>query len=138
LLPLMLIGQTPQVEFYVQDNAFGIQKGYALNWKNESAFSFGIFHQSTNTFSLEKKGSNYTFQGASASLRLIKCGKLSFQSNLKMGLVQNTFFTISPELQTNIYIFKIMDIGISTAYRVGEPAFGLKIMLHPFARKTKR
>ena len=135
LIVITLLGYTASAQVltgqtYIQKTVMGMQKGFGFRVQTNKGLGLGFIHQSNLKRDREATGSSYSLYGVEAVVPLTKCGNMRFYFSPKAGFVNERFFIIIPELETEIRITNRISTAITAGIRARESATGLKIMVH--------
>ncbi len=137
LLTLILVFQsllcTSQVitgQAYIQQTVMGAQKGFGLRIQNNAGWGLGMIHQSNLKSTQEGLDQKYPFYGLELVAPLAKCGNMQFFLTPKAGFVNEYFFILIPEVETELRISENFSAAITAGIRAREASTGLKVLLH--------
>src|SRR4051812_40755513 len=80
----------------------GYEYGCALTFRTKSQFFFGTFYQTTFKRSSENIQVSNPFYGLVASAPLMKCDRMNFHANTRIGLINKTFLVMIPGIETEL------------------------------------
>ncbi len=127
--------QTITGQAYVQQTVMGIQKGFSLRIQNKAGWGIGMIHQSGLKSTQEEPNEKYPFHGLELIVPLTKSGKMQLFFAPKIGYVNNYFFVLIPEVETELKISERISVSITAGIRAREASTGFKILLHLLANK---
>ncbi|WP_424963646.1 hypothetical protein [Ekhidna sp.] len=120
-----LTGQT-----YLQNTVMGLQKGFGLRIQTNKGLGVGLVHQSNLRSTKEGLNEKYPFYGIETVVPLTKCGNMRFFLTPKAGFVNEDFFVLIPEVETEIKITDTFSAAITAGIRARESATGIKLLIH--------
>ncbi|MEQ9468295.1 MAG: hypothetical protein RLN88_12855 [Ekhidna sp.] len=117
-------------EAYVQNTVMGLQKGYGLRIQTNKGLGIGLVHQSNLNVKGESLDEKYPFYGIETIVPLTRCGNMRLFFTPKAGFVNEHFFVIIPEVETEIRISDTFSTALTAGIRARESAVGVKLMVH--------
>lgn len=120
-----LTGQT-----YLQNTVMGLQKGIGLRVQTNKGLGLGMVYQSNLYSNGERLNENYAFYGIEMIIPLTKCGNMRFFLTPKAGFVNEDFFVLIPEVETEIKITNRFSAAITAGIRARESSTGIKLLVH--------
>lgn len=130
IVQLTASSQSLTGQAFLQQTVMGTQKGFGLRIQNQKGWGLGLIHQSTLKSSKESLGERYPFYGIEAVVPLTKCGNMRFFFTPKTGIVNEQFFILIPEVETEIKITDTFSAGITAGIRARQSATGIKLLIH--------
>jgi len=122
--------QTLSGQAYLQNTVMGVQKGFGLRMQTNKGLGIGLVHQSNLKSTMEGVDEKYPFYGIEAIVPLTKCGNMQFFLTPKAGFVNEDFFVLIPEVETEIKITERFSAAITAGIRARESATGIKLLVH--------
>ena len=103
----------------VEKTITGVEYGSGIYYRNRAAFTCGIFYQT----GIEPKAETFQrvnpFYGVGASVPLVKCDRMIFNANTRVGFVNKNFLVCVPGLETEIKLFKKISFSVGMSMRRG-------------------
>ncbi len=137
ILSILLIGatfsssaQTLSGQAYLQNTVMGLQKGFGLRIQTNKGLGIGLVHQSNLKSTKEGLDEKYPFYGIETMIPLTKCGNMRFFFTPKAGFVNEDFFVLIPEVETEIKITERFSAAITAGIRARESSTGVKLLIH--------
>ncbi len=128
-----LKAQRLETSVYLQETVLGLQKGYSVGFVTNNKARIAVFYQSNRKFSFTENGSgNYPFYGGIFSYDLTSCSSIMMRANLKAGIVNGQFVSISPEIETVKYLNKYLDVSVGAGLRAGAATASIKLTVKLF------
>ncbi|MEO1255670.1 MAG: hypothetical protein AAFY41_12435 [Bacteroidota bacterium] len=115
---------------YMQQTVMGMQKGFGLRIQNNSSWGVGLLHQSNLISNGEGTQERYPFYGLEFIAPLTKCGNMQLFLAPKAGFVNEYFFILIPEVETELKISAHFSTAITAGIRARQASTGLKILIH--------
>ena len=122
--------QTLSGQAYFQNTVMGLQKGYGLRVQTNKGLGIGLVHQSNLKSTMEGADEKYPFYGIETVIPLTKCGNMRFFLTPKAGFVNEDFFVLIPEVETEIRITNRFSAAITAGIRARESSTGIKVLVH--------
>lgn len=113
------IGQHLMLTPLVEKTITGYEYGSALTFRTKSQFSFGAFYQGNIAKTPENTQIINPFYGMLLTAPLLKCDRLNFHANTRIGFVNNIFLAVVPGIETEIKVFNALSLGIGMSIRKG-------------------
>ena len=113
------IGQHLILTPLVEKTITGYEYGSAVAFRTKSQFSFGAFYQGNIARTPERTQVVNPFYGLLLTAPLLKCDRINFHANTRVGFVNKTFMVIVPGIETEIKIFNALSFGIGMSVRKG-------------------
>lgn len=115
---------------YLQNTVMGLQKGFGVRIQTNKGLGIGLVHQSNLSSTMEGINEKYPFYGIETIVPLTKCGNMRFFFTPKAGFVNEDFFVIIPEVETEIKLTDTFSAAITAGIRARESAVGAKVLIH--------
>ena len=122
--------QTLTGQAYLQNTVMGLQKGYGLRVQTNKGLGIGLIHQSNLKSTVEGVDEKYPFYGIETIVPLTRCGNMRFFLAPKAGFVNQDFFVLIPEVETEIKITERFSAAITAGIRARESSTGIKLLVH--------
>ncbi|MEP1033540.1 hypothetical protein [Ekhidna sp.] len=122
--------QTLTGQAFLQQTVMGAQQGFGLRIQSQKGWGLGLMHQANLKSTQESLGEKYPFYGMEAIVPLTKCGNMRFFFTPKAGFVNEQFFIIMPEVETEIKITDMFSAAITAGIRARQSATGIKLLIH--------
>ncbi len=123
-------GQTITGQVFIQQTVMGVQKGYGFRYHIKDKFGIGALFQSNGKLSIEDENGNYPFYGIETIVPIVRCSTLKVSLAPKAGFVNQNFFVLIPEVETEIRVSKMISAGIITGIRARKSSSGIKLIVH--------
>jgi len=128
----LLSAQRLEVHGFLQETVMGTQKGYSIRVATNNKLKLGVFYQSTYHLNFENKEGNYAFKGLEAVFLLKSCGSLTFNAVAKVGLVNQSFVIITPEVETTWHLNRYIGLAVGAGIRAREAAISARAVIKLF------
>lgn len=122
--------QTLTGQAYLQNTVMGLQKGFGLRVQTNKGLGIGLVHQLNLKSTKEGVDEKYPFYGIETIVPLTKCGNMRFFLTPKAGFVNEDFFVLIPEVETEIKITERFSAAITAGIRARESSTGIKLLVH--------
>ena len=117
-MPLWLSAQHVAVSSTVEKTINCYQYGISVSMEVPSLWKFGGFYQ-TSLSKEEHINSPGHFWGMTVSAPLMKAEKMTFYSNVRLGIVNRYFFVVCPAVSTELKLSKRFYINVGLSARKG-------------------
>jgi hypothetical protein len=124
-LPAQELLFCPLMEKTISENEFGA----AITYRSKRLFGIGGFYQGSIDRNSEKLKVQDPFYGAVVSIAMLKCDRLNFHANTRIGFVNKNFLVVVPGVETEIRLFKAVGLGIGISIRRGFVAVNTSIKI---------
>ncbi|WP_425390703.1 hypothetical protein [Ekhidna sp.] len=137
IISVLLIGakfsataQTLTGNAFLQNTVMGLQKGFGLRAQTEKGLGLGMIFQSNLKSTKEGLDEKYPFYGVETVIPVTKCGNMRLFLTPKAGFVNEDYFILIPEVETEIRITDMFSAAITAGIRARESATGVKLLVH--------
>jgi hypothetical protein len=117
-------------QVFVQQTVMGVQKGYGLRY-TANRLGVGVVYQSSEQISFESSIDNYPFYGVEGLVKLRDCGDINVLFAPKIGMVNQQFLVIIPEVETQVSINRFITLGLGAGIRARQASTSFKLLIHP-------
>ncbi len=129
MLPVVSFAQRINVQGKIEQTARGAGYEAGLGFEFRSKVAAGVFYQ-TKSF---READNFaiqsdTYYGGYAHLPIVKERRLMLGAVLRGGLINKSFFVITPALETRFNVTSNFGVITGLAYRQGYPAGTLALL----------
>ena len=118
MTPVWLLAQQVVACPMVEKTINSYQYGGSVSWEVSSQWRFGGFCQ-TSSSKQEKIRPSNCFWGMTVSAPIVKAYRITFYSNLRIGIVNKYFLVVCPAVITELKISKLFNIGVGMSIRNG-------------------
>jgi hypothetical protein len=112
-----LFGQEIFFSPLLEKTISGNELGAAITYRSKRSFAIGGFYQGSINPNPEELKVQNPFCGAAISMALLKCDRLNFHANTRIGFVNKNFLVVVPGVETEIHLFKTVGLGIGISIR---------------------
>lgn len=123
-------GQEIGVRSFVQQTVMGTQEGYAVSI-DFGRIGVGAVMQSNSELLGESEDRKYPFVGVEVRFPLNVSDKLTLYASPKFGMVDQQFFVMIPEVQTEMRLNRIVTLVLGTGIRARQAAVSAGIKINP-------
>lgn len=117
-MPLGLSAQHVVVSSTVEKTINSYQYGASLSLEVASQWEFGGFYQ-TSLSKDEKIRPREQFWGMTVSAPLMRTDRITFYSNVRVGIVNKYFLVVCPAVFTELKLYKRFYINVGMSVRKG-------------------
>ena len=133
LTPLFAQEQSFGFRAQVQETVMGLQTGYGIV-ADGNKVGLGIIYQENRTVKNIETQKKYQFYGAEFRYKIGQCGNIKMIIAPKIGMVDNKFLTVIPEVLTEFQVTRFGAAFFGAGIRARQAAISAGIIFKPFTK----
>lgn len=107
----------------------GLQVGTEVSYRLKNNFTFGGFYQRNFRGANEINQNVYEYAGGSISVPIARCENIMISGALRGGLSNRRFLIVTPGIDTELKLTKMLSVGAGMSIRATEAAVNAKLIL---------
>ncbi|MEP2512611.1 MAG: hypothetical protein ABJH72_24765 [Reichenbachiella sp.] len=129
LITHLSVGQQMRISTLAEKTIMGLQVGTEVSYRLKNNMTFGGFYQRNLRGANEINNNVYEYTGGAFSLAIAKCENIMINAVLRGGLSNRRFVIVTPGIDTELKLTKILSVNLGMSIRAAEAAVNAKLIL---------
>lgn len=129
MMTLQGLGQRLKMSTSIEKTIMGVQLGSVVSYEFANHFSIGGFYQKNLRGTSETDQRKYEFTGGIISVPIAQCTNIMVSGNLRAGLSNKRFVIVTPGVETEISISKLLSVSLGVSIRAAEAAISSRLII---------